>query len=334
MIEQYMKNKMNMMLVGMPGIGKTDIVKAVAATLGYDLIIFHPVIADPTDFKGFPWCFEDANGKRHAVFVPFDQLEALISAKGKTICFLDDFGQAPVSVQAACMQLLYGGEIAGHKISIHVRFMACTNRKQDRAGVSALLEPVKSRFHGIFELIPDLEPFKQWLIAHGHSPVLVAFINYKPEWITGGPNGWKAIPDIVNQPCPRTIAHLGDVVNLQLPIELRQTGFAGAVGPGMANDYMAFERLASKLPDIRTVLTNPDKALVPEQKDIQYAMLGALHHNMHAGNISNIYKYIKRAFSRELQMVFHFDVEAYKPEIVNTTAYIEWSKEHGDLLSN
>lgn len=334
LIERYMEANMNIMFAGMPGIGKTDIVKQCSHRLGYDLIIFHPVISDPTDFKGFPWCFTGQDGKEHAVFVPFSQLKALIGATKKTICFLDDFGQAPVSVQAACMQLLHGGEIAGHKISKHVRFIACTNRKQDRAGVQALLEPVKSRFHGIFELVPELEPFKQWLITNGYPAMLAAFVNYKPEWVNGGPEGWKALGEIVNQACPRTIAHLGDVIKLDLPPELRIPAYGAAVGPVMAKEYVAFERLASQMPDINKVLNDPDNADVPQKKDIQFAMIGALHHNMEIKNIDNIYKYIRRAFSRELQMVFHMDVEQYKPEVCLSNGYRTWSEEYADLLSN
>ena len=93
--------------------------------------MFHPVVSDPTDFKGIPWCFTDATtGKQQAVFIAFEQLEALINATRPTVCFIDDFGQAPAAVQASCMQLLHGGELCGKKISEHVRFFACTHGMQ------------------------------------------------------------------------------------------------------------------------------------------------------------------------------------------------------------
>lgn len=333
-IEKYMANKMNLLLTGMPGIGKTDIVKQVSKRLNYDLVIFHPVISDPTDFKGFPWCFTDASGKEHAVFVPFDQLKALIGAKKNTICFLDDFGQAPAAVQAACMQLIHGGNIAGHKISDHVSFLACTNRKQDRAAVTGILEPVKSRFHGIFELIPEIEPFRQWLIANRYPAMLAAFVAYRPNWIQGGDDGWKPSAEIVNQPCPRTIAHLGDVIKLNLPREVVKQAYAGAVGPSMAQDYMSFERLASQLPDIKMVFTNPDLAEIPDKPDIKFAMIGALHHNMNTSNLANVYRYVERAFPKELQMVFHMDIKNYNPALTRHNSHIQWAADNGDLLSN
>jgi midasin (ATPase involved in ribosome maturation) len=63
------------LLVGQPGIGKTDIVTAAAAELGADLIVEHPVVSDPTDYKGLP--FPTADG---AEFLPFGMLKQLISA--------------------------------------------------------------------------------------------------------------------------------------------------------------------------------------------------------------------------------------------------------------
>jgi hypothetical protein len=306
----------------------------VAKDLNYDLEIFHPVVSDPTDFKGMPWVFADKNGKQHCVFVAFAQLERLINAKRPVICFLDDFGQAPGAVQAACMQLLHGGELCGKKLSEHVRFAACTNRKQDRAGVSGILEPVKSRFHGIFELVPELEPFLAFAATENMSPMLMAFMRHRPKWIVGGDEGWAPIADIANQPCPRTISHLSDVINLGLAKVTRPTAYAGAVGQGMANEYYAFEQLAVNMPDIDVILKNPMGAQIPSEPQIQYAMIGALHSRMNRGNISNIYIYMDRAFSKELQAVFHQDVEKVDAKLMQTQAYIQFSADNGDLFTN
>jgi len=331
---RFMKDSRNIMLTGMPGIGKTALMKLIAKELGYDLILFHPVVSDPTDFKGLPWCFTDTDGKRQAVFVPFDQLKALINAKGPTICGLDDFGQAPEAVQAACMQLLHGGELCGKKLSKHVRFMACTNRRQDRAGVSGVLEPVKSRFHGIFELVPELEPWITYAATVSISPMLVAFMRHRPGWLTGGDDGWAPIADIANQPCPRTIEHLSDVINMGFDKTTRPTAFAGAVGTAMGNEYFAFEQLIVQMPDLDVICDNPMAAEIPQSQEICYAMVGALHARMTRNNLGNIYQYINRAFSKELQVVFHFDIPKFSKSLIKHQAYVKFSADNGDLLAN
>lgn len=331
---KFVQNKMNIMFTGMPGIGKTALMELIGKELGYTIVKFHPVISDPTDFKGMPWVFVDQDGKEHAVFVPYDQLLALITATGPVLCIIDDFGQAPVAVQAACMQLLHGGELCGQKLSKHVRFVACTNRKQDRAGVVGFLEPVKSRFHGIYELVPELDPVVKFLQAHGHSPMLVAFLRHRPHWIHGGENGWAPVADIVNQPCPRTIEHLGDIVKLNLAKEQRPVAYAGAVGRGMANEYFAFEQLVVRMPDLDIVCSHPTQAEAPSSQEIAYAMMGALFSRCERKNLGNIYKYIGMHFSKELQTVFHFDLPTYHPGLAKHEAYIKYSTDNGDLYTN
>jgi hypothetical protein len=331
---RFMKDRRNLLLTGMPGIGKTALMKLIAKELGYDLILFHPVVSDPTDFKGLPWCFTDEDGNRQAVFVPFDQLEALINATGPTICGLDDFGQAPDAVQASCMQLLHGGELCGKKISKHVRFFACTNRKQDKAGVKSLLEPIKSRFHGIFELVPELEPFLTYAATIGMTPMLMAYMRHRPTMLVGGDDGWMPDADIVNQACPRTIEHLSDVINMGFDKTVRPTVYAGAVGKAMANEYFAFEQLVVQMPDLDVICKNPKGAELPSSPNIMYAMIGALHSRMDRGNLDNIYLYLDRAFTKELQAVFHFDIKKIRPELVKTQAYIRFAADNGDLFSN
>src|SRR3982074_3522327 len=129
------------LIVGEPGIGKTDIIGQACKAASAQLITMHPVVSDPTDFKGMPWI--DSDG---AHFKPFGELMTLITANGLTWCFLDDLGQAPQAVQAAAMQLILARRINGHCVSNDVVFIAATNRRQDRAGVSGLLQPLKSPF--------------------------------------------------------------------------------------------------------------------------------------------------------------------------------------------
>lgn len=335
LLRKYLEAGYNTLWVGPPGIGKTALVKHVAKQMDYELVIFHPCISDPTDFKGMPiWYTDTKSGKQKAVFIPFGDLEHLLNATKPTICFFDDLIQAPDAVQASAMQLLWGGELNGKKISKHVRFVSCTNDKGHRAGGTSILEPVKGRFHGIFELVPELEPVVQYLISKKVSPVLVAFLRRRPDWVNGGEGGWKPVAGIVKTPCARSIEMLSDVINLELDKIARPIAYAAAVGHAMANEYFAFETLAARLPKIDKILSDPLSAEAPKTDEIAYAMIGALHSRMSRANIDNIYVYIRKYFTVELQAVFHFDVGQYDKSLMKTKGYVSWSRDYGDLLSN
>src|ERR1700730_5222810 len=79
-----------MLVTGAPGIGKSDVISKAAETAGADLIISHPVVNDPTDYKGLPFPNDDSTAAEH---LPFGDLKRILDAKTKTVFFLDDLGQ-------------------------------------------------------------------------------------------------------------------------------------------------------------------------------------------------------------------------------------------------
>ena len=82
-----------------PGLGKTSVAEQTAEALGYDLAISHPVVSDPTDFKGLPFAVDG-----HAKFLPYGDLERMVNADRPLVVLLDDLGQGPRSCRPrACI---------------------------------------------------------------------------------------------------------------------------------------------------------------------------------------------------------------------------------------
>ena len=258
--------KENVLIKGAPGTGKTDIGHQVSHHLESDLVLMHPVVSDPTDFKGIPWVF-DHEGSKKAVFLPTEDLEKLMTATKLTIAFPDDVGQAPPAVQAALMQLLLSRSINGHKISDHVAFIAATNRKADKAGVSGMLEPVKSRFSTIVELMVDVDDWVTWALANNVPTELIAFIRYRPNLL----HDFKPTSDLTNSPCPRTVTNAGRLMQLGLPKDVELPIFAGACGEGWASEFMAFLQISRQLITPDMILMNPNGCDVPTKPAALYA---------------------------------------------------------------
>src|ERR1700757_797131 len=84
--------RLPVLLVGGPGCAKTSLGTQAAAALGYDVIFSHPVVSDPTDFKGIFW--PDASGGRCRV-LPVGEIADLLECERPTVWFIDDIGQAP-----------------------------------------------------------------------------------------------------------------------------------------------------------------------------------------------------------------------------------------------
>ena len=315
------------LIVGQPGVGKTSVCEQTAAALDADLLVSHPVVADPTDYKGMPWV-SGTGSDMVADFIPFGDLQRLIDADRPTVCLLDDLGQAPPSVQAALMQLLLARQINGHRISDHVMFVACTNRKEDRAGVSGILEPVKGRFGAILHLEHDVDAWIEWALGAGRMPVeLVAFIRFRPDLLSA----FVPTADMTNTPTPRNVAAVGDLFPHVDP-EDRLAVFSGACGLAWATEFVAFCQIAHQLPDARLVLANPDRADVPLEPSVLYATCGMIARVATQSNWPAVMKYARRMSSEFATLLVNM-ATSRDAALFATREYTEWAAEHAaDVL--
>jgi hypothetical protein len=328
-IEQSILNSLNLLVVGPPGSGKTDIVKQVLSKIAWKLLIFHPVISDPTDFKGLPFlvCTDPLNPE--AKFVPFNDLKLLIEADEPTVAFFDDSGQAPPAVQAAMMQVITG-QIGGHRVSEHVRFVAATNRRSDQANVRSMLEPLKSRFQTIVELDPGdpryIRDWTDWAINNGIKEEVIHFVNFKPKMLFD----FKPTPEIVNSPCPRTVFHASNQAKLPYPENVRKEVLIGAAGEAWGREYIPFERQFQDLPNINEILENPDNAKVPEEVSTLHMTCAAVARRVNRDNFGNIIKYLERVATNRFEMAaFALKMCVRSDEnLKETSGYIAWMVNH------
>lgn len=320
--------KHNILVTGAPGVGKSDIMHAVSQECGAGMILSHPAVEDPTDTKGLPFVVD---GK--ATFLPFGELWQAINAEKLTVWFLDDLGQAPPSVQAAKMQLLLARAIGNHKLPDTVTFVAATNRRVDRAAVSGILEPVKSRFLSIVELEPNLDDWCDWANMHDVHPLVVAFLRFQPDLLSK----FSPSADLTNSPMPRTWHHVSQILALQLPQNIQHQAICGAVGEGAGTEVSAFFKIWMELPNIDQMLENPEKAKIPTEPAVLYALAGALAHKTTAlnfGAVAIVVQKMMKAQQGEFGVLTVRDAAKRHPEIANTTAFAKLATgELGQLIS-
>jgi hypothetical protein len=317
------RNRQNILITGAPGIGKSDLTAQAADEAKANLIVSHPVVSDPTDFKGYPFPV----GKTHADFLPFGDLLALMKADSLTIMFFDDLGQARPAVQASLMQLVLGGQINGHSINKeHVVFVGATNRATDLAGVQSILEPVKSRFL-ILELDVDVDDWARWAITSGTPAELVAFIRFRPELL----HQFTPSREIKNSPCPRSVAKCGDVIKAGYPEETWHELFTGCCGEGFATELLGFLKIYRSLPDPAYVISHPEKVEIPEDPATLYALTGALAAKATEKNFDSIVRFSNR-LPDEFNVRLITDALTRNRELGQTKPYQEWFLKHQDVV--
>jgi hypothetical protein len=322
--------KLNVMITGAPGVGKTDIVKMAADVAGVELLVSHPVTDDPTDYKGLPFPAKDGLS---ASFLPFGQFEYALKSTSRLVWLWDDFGQAANAVQSAAMQLFHGGQLNGHRLPEHVSFILCTNRRGDRAGVGGVLEPVKSRFQTIVDLVPDVDSWSQWAFGAGIPATMIAFLRFRPELLSK----FTPTADMSNSPMPRTWANLAKLEALNLPQAIESAAMAGAVGEGAAMEYIAFRRMFQNLTSIDAILLDPAKCKLPTAPNELYATCTALASKATDANLSRIGTVANRlndAGRGEFAVLLMRDCIRRTPKLQYTDAFIRISSGPlGQLIS-
>jgi hypothetical protein len=267
--------------VGKPGCAKTARVLATCDAAGFELELFRASLSDRVDLGGA--LVPDIDGGITRA-LPLAQLHRLQTTKKPTCLFIDDLGQAPMDVQAACMSLFDKGAL-----SPSVVIWGATNRPGDKAGVTALCEPLRSRFQLAFG-IPghdttdqadgisyistwqeELDGWCDWALDSGLPPELVAYHRF-----TGGQHlhTWQPNADPARRSCDYRSWHtVGELVQLGLA-DLTHLG--AAIGKADAASYIAFANLTDALPSPDQVWIDPTGAPVPADPSALYLIATSL----------------------------------------------------------
>jgi hypothetical protein len=319
------QNGFPVLFKGSPGIGKSDAVAQAASEAKMPIIIRHPVIEESIDYKGLPG-FEGGKAK----FFAFADFHEMLTASAPLVVFFDDLGQAPVSVQAALMQVILAREIGGKKISPHVRFVAATNSRKDNAGVTGLITPLVSRFT-VLEMETDSASWIQWGLKNGMPLELLAFMRFRPDMIsTFNPATAK---DLNPYACPRSIAQLGKWLNAGC---LSFDVWKGSVGEAFAVEFKGFfdtYKALAGLPD--KVIANPGNAPVPDKPAVMYALTAALAHRATDVSFPSIAAYGKRLSDlgkAEFETCLIQDTITRHPELTESRPFIDWSVRNQNVI--
>jgi hypothetical protein len=319
------RNRRNVLLIGDPGIGKSDVVDRASEEAGAANITKHPGVEESIDGRGLP-VRNDVDGKVCASFAPFDDLFQLIHATKLTVCHLEDFGGADVAVQKAYMQALLRRQVGQWKISPEVVWIATTNDVKDQAGVQGMLEPIKSRFHTMVRMQVSLDDWIQWAIDHGMPAWLIAYMRDFPDSL----HQFKPTKQLTNSPCPRTWAELG---KWDLQGERDLEVWAGCVGEGKAAHALRYCEDEFSMPDPDMCIMDPHNAPLPTKSSIALALTAAMAYRMTAKNFGQISTYLLRIGKPEEVMAVQRGYHR-NPSIVESTAFARWvtNPENRDIV--
>jgi hypothetical protein len=141
---------------------------------------------------------------------------------------------------------------------------------------------------------------------------------------------------MVNTPCPRTVAHVGELLNIKLPETTEFETYSGAAGAGFATEFVSYLKIYRKLPDIDKILENPEKGEVPSMSAKEgpatlYATCGALASKANKKNFAKVIKYSHR-LPTEFGVMLIKDCILKDKDLATVPQFAEWSVKNAGVL--
>jgi hypothetical protein len=302
---------------GGPGLGKSDVVRQVARETNVTLQDVRALLLDPVDLRGLPYLSEDHQSK----WAPPD----FLPRDGEGILFLDELNAAPAMVQAGCYQLVLDRKLGEYTLPDGWVIVAAGNRDGDRAVTSRMPTPLRNRFtHLTFEV--DMQEWCAWAIGANIRPEVIAFIRFKPDLLSNFDRDANAFPS------PRSWAFVSNILNQSPSSDIEHDLIAGTVGDGAATEFSAFLTTFRNLPNIDSILLNPEHEPVPNDAGAQFAVASALAYRATDTNFDRICKYLKR-MPTEFSVLCVHDASRRQPDVRYTAGYTQWAVENHHVIS-
>lgn len=253
---------------GVPGCGKSSIVKNVCKELGIDFIDFRASQCDSCDIRGLP-----VPNKEEKVMDWYVNGVWPRKKDGKGIIFLDELSAADRSIQVSLYQLVLDrclGDL--YHVPAGYLIVAAGNNTTDRAVATTMSSALANRFMHV-ELQADQEDWLTWARQNNVHPSVIGFIQYKPSLLFNmdGENlerGW---------PTPRSWERVSEMCYCCTDKDLLRNVVFGLVGNGAGVEFMAFHDLNSEFDNILDVMRDPkSKIVIPAQADKKFAMCSAM----------------------------------------------------------
>ncbi len=239
------RSNVPVMLHGLHGVGKSEILAQASEKLDVGLLVRDLSLMEPPDLVGIP---EVDGGRTH--FRP----PACLPTTGSGLLVFEELNRCPRYMQAPTFQLLTARELNDYVLPDGWLPVAAVNDATDGYSVDDLDPALMSRFAHI-RVVADARSWCSWASGAGVHPAVIAFVGQAPkvfEKPTSNPrswtyasrvlNAWESSPDRQEDDLVTLLAGLLDESWAHAFLKVYQTRPRVPAASEIANDYRAWRR--------------------------------------------------------------------------------------------
>lgn len=323
------------MLWGMPGVGKSQAVRAIAQKVGkltakrthitdVRLLLFNPI-----DLRGIP--VADAS-KSFAIWLKPKIFDMDPSPSVINFLFLDEISAAPPSVQAAAYQITLDRIIGEHKLPDNCFVISAGNRVTDKSVAYKMPKALANRLCH-FEVEADFDSWKRWAEEKQIDYRIIGFLTKRRDLLTtfnpsneevafATPRSWEMVSNIISA---------GNYSDLEKCFPI----ISGLVGQGIASEFITWCKTNAFVPDIIEIVYGACK-MVPKTTDGVHATIRLMMHYIKSHpsdkpGLENCVRYAQH-FSPDMTASFYKELISYDKEIFHNKTVENWIKTHSKLF--
>lgn len=319
-----------------PGMGKSSIMRAIAAELNLKLIDHRLSTSAPEDMSGLPQ-FVDGMAR----FAPFAELFPIkgTSLPTKTpavwkdgevggvllqaatyydgwLIFLDEFNSATKLVQAAAYKLVLDRQVGQHDLHECTMLAMAGNLSTDRALVNPLGTAMQSRVVHI-EMKVD---FDEWLmdvaLPQKYDQRVIAYLSQHP----GKLMDFRPDHQEKTFSCPRTWEFLERLVHGDEVTDEFTPLYAGTITSGTAASFVQFTKVYATMPKVEEILRDPSGHPVPSDLNTKWAVVTSLLEHTNKDTLEKLAIYVNRMDST-FRILFFRSVMVNNKDLRNHAAF-------------
>jgi hypothetical protein len=237
----------------------------------------------------------------------------LKSGKPKII-MLDEIGKCDKMMQKMAMRLVLDHVLGDDELPDGSMVFATTNNFSDGVG-DAILAHGGNRVTIINVSKPTERLWNAWATDNAVSAVIRAWVAMNPRCLASYLDGGQEDNPFIFNPAkrvlsfvsPRSLAKCDPIVRKRELVgsKLTHSALAGTIGVAAAESMAAFLALEKELVSVKTIISDPDNAAMPEKPAALFmTMFNAIDTIETQDDLSQFMRFVNRVKSSEIQAVF------------------------------
>lgn len=337
---EFMGANIPCLLHGSPGLGKSAILHAIAKDNDLYVVDMRLAQIDPTDLKGFVTPINSKTNGGKVDVLPIEDFilatdEVPVNPKtGKphkgVLLFLDEIGNAPLSVQSAAYRLVLDRKVGKHDLHPSTRIVAATNYVSDNAAACRMSTALTSRFANLY-VETQVDEFREYARISKMDHRVIGYLNFRPENLFrfdakavgetfSAPRTWQMASDYL-----KTLSNINGSDTLDMN---HRAGVIGCIGSTVGNEFFTFCQVYEELPAFEDILNDPENAPLPSDQMKQHAIVTFLSNKINKANLDVVVRYVER-LAPEFQYLVVKDIVVRAPDLV----FHQWVQKHTKHLT-